>query len=803
MGSIWVWTRCQWRRRRGGAFAATLLFALAVGVVLTASAGARRTQTAYPRMVEAVGASDVLANPDAGADTNLDFDAVEALPGVQALGRAAGVFVVPPLPDGSPDFSAPLLTLASADGNYGYTVDRFLLSEGRVPNPNRADEILVDPRLAETLGLRAGDSTTLLVPDLTKPPGSNGMPSFLPREFRVTGIGLGASQILTDENFDYRAVLLTPAFYEEQKDAVGFWGLGVRLDDPSPEGILAFRRSVDRLAAGEDIEYRSQQVDTDAVRRAVQPQVLALYLFGALAGLAALVIIGQSLARPLALDEREALTLQALGVRRRTLFAGGMARALVLGAVGAGLGVALSVGASSRFPIGFVRRAEPHPGIDVNVAYLAGGAAIAVLLLMAVVAVPVWRGSGLATSDARPTRPSVAAGVLSRWGGGPAVVSGVRFALEPAPGRSGAGVRSSLLGGVLVAAILSTAVTFGASLAHVVDTPRLYGWAWDVRMTADVPIPELEAALDADDRVVAWSRITNNRLVIEGAPVPSVGVSSAADAVVPTIVDGHAPRSGDEIALGANTMRRLHTALGRDVTVTTPEGDDHHLRVVGRAVFPGLGTYSGSERTELGTGAMVTIGALRRLGPDITNGNVMVRLVPGTDSHAFADDMTAVFRLVGASDDQIDIATRPERPTDIIALRRVRSTPLLLALLLAALILVQIVITLVTSNRRRRHDLALLKTIGFLRRQVAAAVAWQTATFALIALAIGVPLGIAAGRALWTALADHLGAVAEPITPLTTLALLTAATLVVGTCLAYAGGVLLARARPAAALRSE
>lgn len=112
-------------------------------------------------------------------------------------------------------------------------------------------------------------------------------------------------------------------------------------------------------------------------------------------------------------------------------------------------------------------------------------------------------------------------------------------------------------------------------------------------------------------------------------------------------------------------------------------------------------------------------------------------------------------------------------------------------------------ITLVTSNRRRRHDLALLKTIGFLRRQVAAAVAWQTATFALIALAIGVPLGIAAGRALWTALADHLGAVAEPITPLMTLALLTAATLVVGTCLAYAGGVLLARARPAAALRSE
>lgn len=803
MGALWVWTRCQWRRRRGGAFAATLLFALAVAVVLTATAGARRTQTVYPRMVEATAASDVLVNPDAGVDTNLDFDAVEALPGVKALGRAAGMFVVPPLADGSRDLTTPIISLASADGTYGYTNDRFLLSEGRLPDPDRANEILLDPRLGETLGVQAGDTTTLLLPDLTRPPPPNGMPSFLRREFRVTGIGLAASQILTDESYDYRALLLTPAFYEEQKNAVGYWGLGVRLDDPSPEGILAFRRALDHLAAGEIIEYRSQRVDTDAVGRAVQPQVLALYLFGALAGLAALVIIGQSLARPLALDEREALTLQALGVRRRSLFAGGMARALALGAVGAGLGVALSMAASSRFPIGFVRRAEPHPGIDVNVAYLAGGAAIAVLSLLAVVAVPVWRGSGLATRDAGPSRPSVTAGALGRWGGGPALVSGVRFALEPAPGRSGAGVRSSLVGGALVVAILSTAVTFGASLAHVVDTPHLYGWAWDARVGASQPVPALEAALRADERVEAWSRITNNRLVIEGVPIPSVGVSSAADAVVPTIVDGHAPRGGDEIALGAKTMSRLDTAIGQDVTVTTPEGDDYDLRVVGRAAFPGLGTYSGSERTELGTGAMVTIGTLRRLGPDINNGNVMVRLVPDTDTHAFADDMTAVVRQIGANDDQIDIAVRPERPTDIVALQRVRSTPFVLALLLAALILVQVVITLVTSNRRRRHDLAVLQTVGFLRRQVAAAVAWQTITFALIALAVGIPVGVAAGRVVWTALADHLGAVAEPITPLTTLALLAGGGLVLGGLLAFAGGAGLARTRPAAALRSE
>ena len=42
MASLWIWTRCQWRRRLGGALAVTVLFAVALAVVLTAAAGARR-----------------------------------------------------------------------------------------------------------------------------------------------------------------------------------------------------------------------------------------------------------------------------------------------------------------------------------------------------------------------------------------------------------------------------------------------------------------------------------------------------------------------------------------------------------------------------------------------------------------------------------------------------------------------------------------------------------------------------------------------------------------------------------------
>ena len=72
----------------------------------------------------------------------------------------------------------------------------------------------------------------------------------------------------------------------------------------------------------------------------------------------------------------------------------------------------------------------------------------------------------------------------------------------------------------------------------------------------------------------------------------------------------------------------------------------------------------------------------------------------------------------------------------------------MLAGLLALLAAAALAHLLVTSVRRRRRDLAILKSLGFVRGQVSAAVAWQATTVALLALAVGLPLGVALGR--WT-----------------------------------------------------
>jgi ABC-type lipoprotein release transport system permease subunit len=72
---------------------------------------------------------------------------------------------------------------------------------------------------------------------------------------------------------------------------------------------------------------------------------------------------------------------------------------------------------------------------------------------------------------------------------------------------------------------------------------------------------------------------------------------------------------------------------------------------------------------------------------------------------------------------------------------------------------------LVTSSRRRRRDLAVLKTLGLRRGQVMATVAWEATTFAAFALCVGLPLGIAAGRWAWQLTSTQLGVDLGPAVP--------------------------------------
>ena len=103
------------------------------------------------------------------------------------------------------------------------------------------------------------------------------------------------------------------------------------------------------------------------------------------------------------------------------------------------------------------------------------------------------------------------------------------------------------------------------------------------------------------------------------------------------------------------------------------------------------------------------------------------------------------------------------------------STPALLAGALALGAVIALGLTLSASVHRRRRELALLKTLGFTRRQLATTVAWQASVSVGIGTLIGVPAGIALGRVLWVLFAQELYAVPQP-----TVSVLWTAVVVVG-----------------------
>jgi putative ABC transport system permease protein len=107
------------------------------------------------------------------------------------------------------------------------------------------------------------------------------------------------------------------------------------------------------------------------------------------------------------------------------------------------------------------------------------------------------------------------------------------------------------------------------------------------------------------------------------------------------------------------------------------------------------------------------------------------------------------------------------------------------------------------SVRRRRRDLALLKTLGFTQRQLSAAIAWQTTMAAVIGVIVGMPLGIVSGRELWILFARSIDAVPDPTVPILSLILIGVGALVFANLVAVIPGRIAARTSTALVLRAE
>jgi hypothetical protein len=279
----------------------------------------------------------------------------------------------------------------------------------------------------------------------------------------------------------------------------------------------------------------------------------------------------------------------------------------------------------------------------------------------------------------------------------------------------------------------------------------------------------------------------------------------------PTVLAGRPPRGPGEIVLGTSVLREHGLRVGQQVTVTLGAAP-RALRIVGSAVFPAFGQGSFTP-TDIGLGAETTASFLAPAVPPNSQPGAppqkgpwynfaLVRFAPGTSHVAGVAALTRALAAPCAESGQATCVLDDQRPNTVVNYASIDATPAVLAAVLAVLAFGVLGQFLLSSARRRRRDLAVLKVLGMLRGQLASVAAWQAGTVTAIALALGLPLGIAGGHWAWAAFASAAGLSTAAVTPLPVLWMIPAA-LAVALLIAAQPGWTAARLRPAAVLRAE
>jgi putative ABC transport system permease protein len=846
----WYRFRVTFRHRLGGFLTLAILVGLIGGIALASVTAARRTDSSYPDYLASTNPSGLIVQPNSNFTSGetiaqayrLDQHLVTQLrhlPHVRGLATAYS-FNAAMLTPGS-KFGTVLFTqvqlVASDDGMFT-SQDRLTITAGhRAVRPN---EVVATGRAATLLHLHVGSRLRVGIWASSPKPG---LPPFYRKlDLAVSGIGVVSTQIVQDDIDSDRTGFLigTPALNREFVPCctgTSYVGLrlagGGRYDAAVGQEYESLENTSSYYAGGGAQLLQALQVYNTAAIEAeaqssIRPEAIALGVFGLIAGLAVLIVGAQSVSRQLRAAAGDAEILRALGAGPVATSADGSLGVFAAVVAGALIAVAVAIGLSPFSLFGPVRQAEPGRGIYLDRTVLGLGALGLVLVLGGITVVTAYRQAPHRAA-ARPQRADRGSALVRAGLGaglGAPGVAGLRFALEPGRGRTAVPVRSVLAGAVLAVIVVATTLTFGASLNSLVSRPALYGWNFSYALYSTDgwgPFPPslITPQLHRDRLVAASTGVYFLTVQIDGQTVPAI-LSPTRPQVAPRTLTGRGLDHPGQIVLGPATLAQLHKKVGDEVTVQLgPVIRDSRLRIAGTAVLPAIGDTL-SMHPSLSTGAILATGVVSRAalheggaysGPNA----ILVRMRPGVSQAAglrslqritaYYNKFTRSPQIVAAAGPtalELNASVLPvQRPAEIVNYRSMGTVPAVVAGGVAAGTVAALGLALFASVRRRRRDLALLKTLGFTRRQLAGAVAWQSTVVAVVGLVIGGPLGIAAGRWLWIVFARGLSAVPEPVIPAASITLAAVAALLLANLVAAVPGRQAARTPAALLLRAE
>jgi hypothetical protein len=558
----------------------------------------------------------------------------------------------------------------------------------------------------------------------------------------------------------------------------------VRLAD-GQDGVDEFVAAAEALPEHSegDVTFTAASESDERVIDTIAIQRVGLLAFALTALLVAAVAGGQALVRQMTSTDDPILA--GLGLSRAGRVAAQvlpfLGVALVAAAV-AGIGTVL---ASPLLPVGFAGRVEPDPGIYVYPVLLGLGLLGLVAFMIGVAAVAAQLRTRHVGAGAEGNRPSRVATAAAAAGAGPSTVTGLRLALEPGRGRVRLPVRSTLAGAALGAAGVAAVLTFGASLDEVLTDPGLHGRPGGV----GIPVGEEQ---DASDQVsdalletpgVSMVTLADQRSVtIEDEELTAVAFRPLRGRFDYPYLEGRAPAGPDEVAVGPDALDRMEADVGDTVTAPGTDGKEVRLEVVGSPI---VGVEDEYDRI-----AVLTESGLARLEHGEAGRNLYVR----TDGPP-----EQVLRPLA---DTIEIDD-PDPPVALTNLEEAQGIPTALAWFLAALAVAALAHALLVGLRRRRTDLAVLRVLGLEGRQVVGLVAVQATTVAVIGALVGIPVGVAGGRVVWSEFARGLNVVVQPEVPLAAVAALGVGMVLVANLIGLPRALVARRLRPSVVLRTE
>ena len=353
LAPAWYRFRATFRQRRGAYLAIVLLLGLVGGVALGAIAGARRTQSSYPVYLASTKPSNLevftaFLNPALGPAETRGYrpstqSQIAALPYVEEQQTVVGFDANIDQLLGANLQVGPGAKPPSLEGPVGteyFAEDRVTLISGRLPNLADPGQAVINAQAGKELGVHVGSTITVtLNSDAQLLSSANNPPAVARPRLHVVGVVVFPQDVVNDD-YDTAGtaeLLVTPALTRRIDSCCATYSYSSLRVAPGQLGAVESELSrvlPSKLLSA--VGFRSGAPAVGLAEKAIEPESIALAVFGGLAAFAALVIVGQVIGRQRRTEALELETLRALGAGPATTTVDatlGMVAAVVAGAL--------------------------------------------------------------------------------------------------------------------------------------------------------------------------------------------------------------------------------------------------------------------------------------------------------------------------------------------------------------------------------------------------------------------------------------------------------------------------------------